>query len=50
MTVDRINKIIKLLQQKKILLNEILSLTKKQKDLILTIYLKQKTLMPVAPI
>ena len=34
MTVDRINKIIKLSQEKKILLIEILSLTKKQKDLI----------------
>lgn len=34
MTADRINKIIKLSQEKKILLIEILSLTKKQKDLI----------------
>lgn len=34
MTADRINKIIKLSQEKKIILNEILSLTKKQKDLI----------------
>lgn len=34
MTVEMINKTIKLSQEKKVLLNEILNLTKKQKDLI----------------